>query len=180
MVPLVSWLMTWTAPPVERPSPPNEGDERTLLTAFLEFHRQTLLWKCAGLTGAHLASRPIATTTMSLLGLLRHMTDVERAWLREVTSESAVESLYWGKPDRDSDFDDVNEAEAERDYTAYLAELELCRSMQVKELDATVTDPENGESFTFRWILIHLIEEYARHNGHADLMREAIDGEVGE
>ena len=172
--------MTWTAPLIDRSPVPNEGDEHALLNAFLEFHRQTFLWKCSGLTGEQLASTSVPSTGLTLLGLIRHLTDVERAWLREVTGETRVEALYWGKPDRDSDFDDISAGDAERDYNAYIAELELCRAAQAKALDATVVDPENGEKFTFRWILIHLIEEYARHNGHADLIREAIDGATGE
>jgi len=172
--------MSWTAPDVERAFTPDEGDEATLLNAFLEFHRETLLWKCSGLTGTQLAERPIPTTGMSLLGLLRHLTDVERQWLRIVGNGERVESLYWGKPDRDSDFDDLTADGAERDYTAYVAEIEVCRTLQAKGLDSTVVDPDGGGRFTFRWILIHLIEEYARHNGHADLIREAIDGATGE
>lgn len=172
--------MSWTAPAVERAFTPDEGDEATLLSAFLEFHRETLLWKCSGLTGDQLAQRSITTTGMSLLGLLRHLTDVERQWLRIVGDGENVESLYWGKPGRDSDFDDVTAADAERDYGAYIAEIDVCRSLQTKDLNATIVNAEDGGRFTFRWILIHLIEEYARHNGHADLIREAIDGATGE
>ena len=174
------FVMPWTAPQVERRFTPDEGDERTLLNAFLEFHRETLLWKCSGLTAAQLASRPVATTGMSLLGLLRHLTDVERQWLRMVAAGESIESLYWGKPDRDSDFDDLTAEDAESGYAAYLAEIDLCRARQVQDLDAVIVNPQDGGRFTFRWILIHLIEEYARHNGHADLIREAIDGATGE
>jgi uncharacterized damage-inducible protein DinB len=172
--------MTWTAPLVERASVPNHGDERELLDAFLEFHRQTLLWKCSGLTGEQLAHRAVPTTTMTLLGIVRHITDVERLWLRQVASGEAPDTIYWDKPDRDSDFDDATADHAERDYATYLAELDVCRANQTLDLDATVVDPDNGETFTFRWIMTHLIEEYARHNGHADLIREAIDGSTGE
>jgi uncharacterized damage-inducible protein DinB len=158
---------------------PDEGDERTLLTRFLDFHRETFLWKCSELTGDELASRPLATTGMSLLGLIRHLTDVERHWLREVAVGERVTFLYWDNPDRDTDFDEVQSQDAERDFGRYLAEIEICRANQGIDLEATVTS-SNGEAFTFRWILIHLIEEYARHNGHADLIREAIDGATGE
>ena len=173
-------VMSWTAPSVERAFTPDEGDEATLLNAFLEFHRETLLWKCSGLAGEQLAQRPISTTVMSLLGLLRHLTDVERQWLRIVGDGEEVDSLYWGKPGRDSDFDDVTAANAERDYQAYVTEIDRCRALQDKDLDAIIVNPQDGGRFTFRWILIHLIEEYARHNGHADLIREAIDGATGE
>ncbi len=179
MAPSVS-VMPWTAPTIDRAFAPDEGDEATLLNAFLEFHRETLLWKCSGLTGDQLAQRPVSTTVMSLLGLLRHLTDVERQWLRIVGDGEDIESLYWGKPGRDSDFDAAAAADAEHDYEVYLAEIDRCRELQNKELDAIIVNPQDGGRFTFRWILIHLIEEYARHNGHADLIREAIDGATGE
>jgi uncharacterized damage-inducible protein DinB len=173
--------MTWTAPSIDRRNPPAEGDERTLLNAFLEFHRETLLWKCSGLTGDQLALRPVPTSAMSLLGLVRHMTDVERYWFRDVTGSEDVTSRYWGQPDRDSDFDDISATDAERDFVAYLEEMELCRAIQgVTDLDAVVVDRGNGDRNSFRWVMVHMIEEYARHNGHADLFREAIDGAVGE
>jgi len=172
--------MTWTAPKIDRGFAPDEGDERTLLNAFLEFHRETFLWKCSGLTGEQLALRSVSTTGMSLLGLIRHLTDVERHWLREVTAGENVDMAYWGNPNRDSDFEDIRAEDAERDYATYVAEVDACRANQSLGLDATVLRGDSGERFTFRWILIHLIEEYARHNGHADLMREAIDGETGE
>jgi uncharacterized damage-inducible protein DinB len=118
---------------------------------------------------------------MSLLGLVRHMTDVERYWFRDVTGREDVTSLYWGRPDRDSDFDDISAADAERDFVAYLEEMEHCRAIQgATDLDAIVVDRGNGDRNSFRWVMVHMIEEYARHNGHADLFREAIDGAVGE
>ncbi|MCZ3389572.1 MAG: DinB family protein [Actinomycetia bacterium] len=173
--------MTWTAPPIDRRDLPSEGDERTLLNAFLDFHRETLLWKCSGLTGAQLALRPVPTSTMSLLGLVRHMTDVERYWLRNVVGNEDMTTLYWDQPDHDSDFDDICVAGAEHDFTAYLEETEQCRAVQpARDLDSIVTDRANGGRNSFRWVMVHMIEEYARHNGHADLFREAIDGAVGE
>jgi uncharacterized damage-inducible protein DinB len=171
--------MTWVAPAVERQDVPHQGDELSLVTAFLEFHRETFLWKCAGLTGDQLAVRPVASSGMSLLGLIRHLTDVERHWLRIVTVGEEVPFCYWGQPDTDSDFDDASAATAEGDYAAFLAELDVCRENQNIDLDSTIVRPEYP-AYTYRWILIHLIEEYARHNGHADLFREAIDGAAGE
>jgi uncharacterized damage-inducible protein DinB len=171
--------MTWVAPQVERRDVPSEGDERNLLLAFLEFHRETLLWKCSGLTGEQLTARPVSTSTMSLLGLLRHLTDVERHWLRVVAAGEDIAFRYWGQPEEDSDFDDVRAEDGERDYQRYLDELDACRANQSIDLEATVVSPR-GKRFVFRWVLIHLIEEYARHNGHADLFREAIDGSTGE
>ncbi|HEX5016678.1 MAG TPA: DinB family protein [Actinomycetes bacterium] len=172
--------MSWSSPTVERRFVPDEGDERTLLNAFLEFHRETFLWKCSGLTGEQLATRSVSSTDMTLLGLIRHLTDVERHWLRDVAVGESIESRYWDKPDRDSDFLHIDAAAAEADYVAYIEEVEICRENQGIDLDATIDAPNGRDRFTFRWILIHLIEEYARHNGHADLIREAIDGATGE
>ena len=116
---------------------------------------------------------------MSLLGRIRHLTDVERHWLRIVAAGEEVPFRYWGQPDTDSDFDDASGSAAQGDYEAFLAELEICRANQTIDLDSTILRPEYP-AYTYRWILIHLIEEYARHNGHADLFREAIDGTTGE
>jgi uncharacterized damage-inducible protein DinB len=171
--------MPWTSPSAQRHQVPDQGDERVLLTAFLEFHRETFLWKCADHTGDQLASTPVPTTSMSLLGLIRHLTDVERNWLRNVAAGEQIEFLYWGNPGHDTDFDDVKAANAERDYARYVAEVDTCRENQKIDLDALIETTDRGQ-FSFRWILIHLIEEYARHNGHADLIREAIDGSTGE
>ena len=172
--------MTWRAPAINRAYVPDEGDERALLEAFLEFHRETFLWKCSELTPEQLCQRSVATTGMSMLGLIRHLSDVERHWLREVAGGESIASQYWGNPDHDSDFDDIDIENAEADYAAYLAEVEVCRANQGLDFDATIVAPNGRDRFTFRWILIHLIEEYARHNGHADLIREAIDGATGE
>ena len=171
--------MTWTSPAVDRQELPQRGDERTLLTAFLEFQRETFLWKCSELSPDQLATNSVNTTGMTLLGLIRHLTDVERHWLRNVAVGDDIAFLYWDNPGRDSDFEDVSVADAERDYNRFIAELAICRSNQGIDLDASIEPPGRGP-FTFRWILIHLIEEYARHNGHADLLREAIDGATGE
>lgn len=173
--------MTWTAPRIERTLTPDQGDERTLLDAFLEFHRETFLLKCGGLTGEQLARRGIPPSTMSLLGLARHLTDVERSWFRRGTAGEPVDQLYWGDQTPDDDFDLVDPAYAERDYAAYLDEIEHCRAINRRtDLDATIVISDQQSAFTFRWIMVHMVEEYARHNGHADLLREQIDGETGE
>jgi uncharacterized damage-inducible protein DinB len=171
--------MVWTSPGVDRRPVPHEGDERATLEAFIEFHRETFLWKCSGLTGDQLAARPIATTTMSLLGLIRHLSDVERNWLRCITAGESIAFQYWDNPGHDTDFDDAEPRFAQRDFDRYIAEVEICRREQRRDPESTVTSAD-GRRFTFRWILTHLIEEYSRHNGHADLIREAIDGATGE
>ena len=172
--------MTWTAPEITRPDEVLTGDERSLLQAMLDHHRYTLLWKCSGLTGEQLLTRSVPTSKLSLLGLVRHMTIVERGWLREDIRGQRFEPLYWSDDNLDGDFDDGTPGSAEQDYALYLAEVKLC--------DAAVAElpleheyaRRRGQVFSLRWTYLHLIEEYARHNGHADLLREAIDGKTGE
>jgi hypothetical protein len=173
--------MTWTAPKVERVEPQTIGGERELLDQYLEFHRQTFLWKCSGLTGEQLAGRVIPASTMSLLGLIRHLSDVERSWFRIRMSKADVPLRYWTDDWPDADFDDLAATNAEADYEAYVNELDACRdAVANRDLDDIFTHPRTGESISVRWLMLHLVEEYARHNGHADLLRQTIDGEVGE
>jgi uncharacterized damage-inducible protein DinB len=165
----------------ERPQPPFVGDERTLLTGFLDFHRATLAWKCAGLTPDQLARRSLPPSSMSLLGLVRHLAEVERAWFDRVAG--ADRSLQYSSPqDRDRDFDGAvggPDAAAESFY-AWRAAVGEARMVTARtDLDATFEHPRDGTT-SLRWVLIHLIEEYARHNGHADLLREVLDGSTGE
>ena len=118
---------------------------------------------------------------MSLLGIVRHLTDVERHWFGKVVAREDVRFLYWGNPDRDSDFDDLRAKDAERDFLAFLEELEHSRAIQrTAELEAAVGDPADPEQHSYRWVMVHMVEEYARHNGHADLLRERIDGATGD
>lgn len=168
--------------PNKRVEPPHQGDEKQTLVAFLDWQRQTLLLKCAGLTPQQLVARPCPPSSLSLLGLVRHLTEVEFGWLH---------SRFAGEPDReiygpgDADLD-VTEADEESVAAAFALFAEyVARSQRLvaeAELDAVTAQahPRTGEHFSLRWILQHLLEEYARHNGHADLLRESIDGVVGE
>ncbi len=171
---------TWTAPEVERVRPPNVAAERVALEAWLDYHRATLLTKCAGLTGEQLATRSVPPSTMSLLGLVRHMTDVERSWFRVRLLGRAPDPLYYDDDDNpDGDFDDAVADGAESDYAAFLAEVELAReAVSGKGLDDTYQG--RRAPLDVRWTYLHMIEEYARHNGHADLLRERIDGATGQ
>lgn len=169
--------------PIERPAPPGVANEREALEARLEFHRATLLVKCSGLDGEQLARRSCPPSTLSLLGLIRHLADVERGWFlrRWITG---IQGLYWSDDDPDGDFDNVDPARAVDDLATYRAALDECRAEAARhELDEQVLrrpeDP-SGQVIDVRWIYLHMIEEYARHNGHADLLREAIDGASGE
>jgi uncharacterized damage-inducible protein DinB len=173
--------MLWSAPHVDRPRPPNVADERTAVEAWLDYHRNTLLHKCSGLETDQLRRRAVDPSNLSLLGLVRHMTEVERSWFRRRFAGDDIEFLYCSDANPDGDFDDVDEADAEREFTAFVSELALVRqSTAGHSLDETFQHPRLHVQMDLRWIYLHMIEEYARHNGHADLLRESIDGATGE
>jgi len=167
--------MTWTAPDVTRPDGPPAADERTMLQAYLDWHRSTLLHDCAGLTGEQLATRAIPQSTLTLLGLIRHMAKVERVWFRIRFAGLPVEPLHQGK---DTDFDTVDAALAEEEYARLVNEVRLA-DQAVAEASLDDTFVHEDEVFPLRMIYLHMIGEYARHNGHADLLRQLTDGRVG-
>jgi uncharacterized damage-inducible protein DinB len=172
----------WTAPPVERAEPGLTLGEREALETLLDYHRDTLLMKCAGLTASQLKERPVPPSRLSLLGLVRHMTEVERWWLRIHPTNTDLPFTY--DPDfTDQDFEALDDADAAANLEAYRQEIVAARAaLAGKQLDDEVRShghhPERVRNI--RWIYLHMIEEYARHNGHADLIRERIDGVVGD
>jgi Protein of unknown function (DUF664) len=169
--------VTWKAPDVERPQGPLTGPERPMLQAFLDGHRATLLFKCAGLTGEQLADRAVPPSGLSLLGLVRHMTKVERTWFRQRFAGESVDDLFGG--DKTADFERGDPARAAADYARLTEEFKLAdAAVAHASLDDTFT--YNNELMSLRLIYLHMIEEYARHLGHADLLRERIDGATGE
>ncbi|MFL6053398.1 MAG: DinB family protein [Actinoallomurus sp.] len=159
---------------------PPSGNERASLETYLDFHRNTLLLKCSGLNGEQLASRPLPSTTLSLLGIVRHVAENERWWFRRrFDKNDALGNLYCSEDHPDGDFDLGDAAGAEADFATYVREVELARqTAEGRSLDEEF--PGKTGTLTLRWIYLHMIEEYARHNGHADLLREAIDGVTGE
>lgn len=162
-----------------RVDPPLVADERAMLDAWLDFHRGTLLWKCDGVSPEDLVRRSAEPSTMSLLGLVRHMAEVERGWFRKCLAGEPVEWLYVREGADDADFDDVEAEQAAQDFATFRAEVEACRKVASRyALDDCGTT--HGKAFSLRWIYVHMIEEYARHNGHADLLRERIDGVTGD
>jgi uncharacterized damage-inducible protein DinB len=170
----------WTAPQITRQGTTIIAGERQMLEARLEFHRQTLLGKCSGLTAGQLRQRAAPPSTLSLLGLVRHMTDVERAWFRRRVAGEDIAFLYFSEADPDGEFDNVEDADAEQDFAAYLAEAELARRAAAgRDLDETFHHARLDVEMSVRWVYLHMIEEYARHNGHADVLRERIDGATG-
>ena len=172
--------MTWTAPQVQRNEPELAAGERAALQSWLDYHRATLLFKCAGLTGDQLVLRAAEPSTLSLLGLVRHMAEVERAWFRRRLAGQNVELLYCTDEDRDGDFDHADAAGAEADLATFRRECELADAAAVGcSLEDTFV-ASRGETLDLRWIYLHMIEEYARHNGHADILRERLDGVTGD
>ena len=173
--------MPWTAPKAGRTNVPPVGGERQMLEAWLDFHRQTLLAKCAGLTEDQLKQRAAPPSGLSLLGLVRHLAEVERAWLRRRVNGEDAPFLFSSEADPDGEFDNVDAADAERDFATYLAEVEAARRAAAgHDLNEIFYHTHREVDISVRWAYLHLIEEYARHNGHADLLRERIDGMTGE
>jgi len=162
-----------------RTDPPTVADERTLLTGFLDFQRDTLAWKCSGLTDEQLKLRSVEPSSLSLLGLLRHLTEVERGWFVRTIAGEEVSPTYYTDEKPDDDFDDLDSHSPTEVYGAWQAACARSREITAAhELDFEGARPHRN--YSLRWVLIHLIEEYARHNGHADLLRERIDGATGE
>jgi hypothetical protein len=151
-----------------------------MLEAFLDAHRATLLIKCQGLSDAQLKLRSTPPSRLSLLGLVRHLTEVERSWFRRrVSGATDAPPLYYTDDRPDGDFDDTDVGNPSEIFATYLAEVDRCRGAVANlPLDATI-DATVGQ-LSLRWVYLHMLEEYARHNGHADLLREAIDGTTGE
>jgi uncharacterized damage-inducible protein DinB len=173
----VAWVAPAAARSEDYPARRNEP-EREMLRDWLGWHRATLLRKCAGLDAAQLATRPVPPSSLSLLGLVRHMADTERGWVRQFFHHEPIPDLYYRDDLPDADFQEADAARAEQDYAIYRAEFE--------PVDAALADLQLDDTITFRnqltsvrWMWQHLVEEYARHNGQADLLREAIDGATG-
>ncbi len=168
--------MTWKAPDIDRPEGPLAGAERPMLQAVLDWHRATLLWKCAGLTGEQLAEQAVPPSGLSLLGLIRHLTKVERTWFRIRFAGEPVESPFDGT---EAEFAGLDPARAAADYARLTEEFKLTDAA-VANASLEDTFDLRGEQISLRLIYLHMIEEYARHIGHADLLRERIDGAIGE
>jgi uncharacterized damage-inducible protein DinB len=165
----------------ERLDPPLVADERTMLDAWLDFHRDTLMMKCDGLRAGDLKRRSCPPSNLSLLGLVRHLTEVERNWFRRVLAGADAPPLYYSDEFPDGDFDLVDDADANADFAAWRAEVANSRELTSGQgLDDISIARRHGDLYSLRWIIMHMIEEYARHNGHADLLRERIDGVTGD
>jgi len=168
-----------------RAEPPAAGSERDTLTGFLGWHRGTLELKCSGLDAAALARRSAEPSSLSLLGLVRHMADVERGWFRRLMAGQDAPPRFYSPEDRDGDFDNVrpDPAMVAEAWQAWHEEIAFADRFVAAapslDLVGKREDKWRGP-MSLRWVLNHMIEEYARHNGHADLLRERIDGAVGQ
>ncbi|MFJ8582962.1 DinB family protein [Micromonospora sp. NPDC093277] len=162
-------------------STPATGDERPMLLDLLRAQRATLTLKCADVQ-TELARRSVPPSTLSLLGLVRHLADVERRWFRQVLAGQDAPPRFSSETDPDGDFDGAvsDSAAVGAAWQAWHAEVAFADQLvsEAQDLDIEGRDTWRGV-VSLRWVLIHMIEEYARHNGHADLLRERIDGAIG-
>lgn len=167
-----------------RSDPATTADEHTTLVQFLDYQRATLLLKAEGLDREQL-NQPLPTASLTLAGLLKHLAFVEDSWIQKVLLGRPLPEPWAGAPfdsDEDWDFHSAPDDDPDTLRELYLAACERTRAgIEGVALDAvSLGHSRSGEQFSLRWILVHLIEETARHCGHADLLREAIDGAVGE
>ena len=165
-----------------RVDPPFGSAERPALREWLDYHRGTLELKCAGLDRAGLVARPVASSLLSLQGLVRHMAEVECHWFRRVLDGQEVPPLYYDDDQHpDGDFELIEDADWATDLATWHAECDAARAIEAAAPSLEIAGTtRRGETVDLRWIMIHMIEEYARHNGHADLLRELVDGTVGD
>ena len=152
-----------------------------MLGQYLDFHRATLQGKCAGMTEEQLKRRAVPTSNLTLLGLVRHLTDVEHGWFAEWLDGQPERARYLTRENPNGDFDNLDSHPVPAVWDAYHAQAaESQRVLGTFADGAELARGGPGRPRNVRWVALHMIEEYARHNGHADLLREAIDGETGE
>ena len=170
------------ATPDFRIDPPLRGGESDALVAFLEYQRGTLLRKIGGLTPMQLCEQSVVPSDLTALGIVRHLTEVECYWLTEVLLDEDLPDLYCARDNPDGDFHDGAPETAALDVAAWITAVDASKQHVAgwPDLDGPVRGRRGGKEVNLRWILVHMVEEYARHLGHLDLIREAIDGVVGE
>ncbi|MFK8907018.1 DinB family protein [Streptomyces sp. YS-3] len=164
----------------DRIPPPLLAGERETLRAFLDYHRATLAMKCEGLSDEELRTTSMPPSTLSLLGLVRHMAEVERTWFRKVVGAEDITLVYSDVNDYQVAYDASGATRADA-FARWQAEVEHSRRIEreAESLDAVAHNPRWGTDVSLRLVMVHVLLEYARHNGHADFLREGIDGTVG-
>ncbi|MEV7908041.1 DinB family protein [Streptomyces anulatus] len=169
-----------TVTTTERNGPPLIAGEREMLRAHLDYHRATLAMKCDGLSDEDLRRRSMPPSTLSLLGLVRHMAEVERTWFRRVINREDVPLVWSDEGDYQVAYDASTATRSEA-FEAWEAEVGHSRRIEeaAESLDVIGHQARWGEDVSLRLVMLHMIHEYARHNGHADFLREGIDGTVG-
>jgi uncharacterized damage-inducible protein DinB len=151
-----------------------------LVETLLDFHRGTLFWKIAGLTPDQLTAKSGGASELTLLGIVRHLAEVERFWWRRVATHSADGPLYESADDPNADFQGGDASSAEGDIATLRSEIEAAKAAVADMSLDQEFEGDNGDPMSLRWVYLHMIQEYARHNGHIDLLRENIDGLTGE
>ncbi len=172
----------FTAWPKDRTPARITADERSMVNSLLDFHRETALAKCEGLSDLELRATPIPHSPHSLIGILRHLTHAELFWSREVLEGRSAEAVgyFYGSEDNDPDFFNTSSHSSADVFTHFTSTVEAARAaMASKNLDDLFFSPAYGREVSGRFVHIHLLEEYARHLGHMDLLREALDGKIG-
>ena len=166
--------------PTERIPPPLIAGEREMLRAFLDYHRATLALKCDDLSDEDLRRRSMPPSTLTLLGLVRHMAEVERRWFRAVMNGEDIPLVWSPTLDYQAAYDPTGSTRSEA-FAAWEAEVEHARCIEraAESLDVTAWNSRWEEEVSLRLVMHHMIHEYARHNGHADFLREGIDGTTG-
>ncbi|MFF9864436.1 DinB family protein [Streptomyces sp. NPDC013953] len=176
--------MTTTEQPAQEPrtEPSTLAGERESLEGWLDYHRATLALKCQGLDDEQLRQASAPPSELTLLGLVRHMADVERHWFRRILTGEDAAPLHWSDEDPDGDFHVTEDHTWDEAYATWQEEIGHARERAGgRSLDeVSAGRSRSGELFNLRWIYTHMIEEYARHNGHADLIRERVDGATGD
>jgi len=173
------WWDMWAAPEADPRAQEGEAGERETLTRYLHNYRLTLEMKCQGLTAEQMAMRSVPPSNLSLLGLVRHLAGVEQIWFRISMAGEKVPRHYRSKENPNGDFDDAvaDPALVAEAWATWRAEVAFAEQYVANAPDLDVVGAEGD---VLREVLVHMIEEYARHMGHADFLRERIDGRVGQ
>jgi hypothetical protein len=165
---------------VERVRPPLVADESTMLVAWLDWHRETLAQEVSGVDPERMREATAAPTTLTPLGLVRHMADNERYWFREVVAGEQVEDYWAPEDDPEADFRGAHPDGPEADVAVWRAAVAESRAVLTgRSMDDLCAKESPAGPGSVRWVVVHMIEEYARHNGHADVLRERLGGVVG-
>ena len=151
-----------------------------MLPRWMDYQRSTLLWKCELLDGEDLARRGVPPSPLSLLGIVRHMTLVEWSWFEDDFADTKTAPPISTEHDRDAEWNDLDPSRAMEDIERFQRQCEVSRNIVAGVTTFDEVAANARDTISLRWIMVHMIEEYARHNGHADLLREQIDGAVGE